>query len=380
MLLPTALVVLIAGGCNESGNGNDGAGRRVVLSAEEVHEGWFFASGDQVMILGTVNGDVYVAGGTVRIDGTVNGDVLAAGGTISINGTVTDDLRAAGGNIECNGSVGKNVSIAGGSLQVTKDAEIGGGLLAAGGEIHLGGSVQHDVMVTGGEAQLSGLIGGNVKFSGGGITTIHGARIQGGLQAVVANADRAQIDPGTVDGTVEITVTKPDTRGFILGLSPIRFWLKLIWALSLIVSAIVLILLTPVTVGNAGQTVWLHPWWCLLLGFAGFLLTPIVAVALCATFIGLPLGLFLLTLYFWFLYLSQMILGVVVGQRVFMPGSTGRFILAAVAGIILVQVLTFVPYLGILVIVAGLLLGLGSIIDVLRRRLGPDVKMSPPIV
>jgi hypothetical protein len=54
--------------------------------------------------------------------------------------------------------------------------------------------------------------------------------------------------------------------------------------------------------------------------------------------------------------------------------------LAAVAGIILVQVLTFVPYLGVLVIVAGLLLGFGGIIEVLRRRLGPDVKMSPPLV
>ncbi len=375
-----ALMLIIAGGCNDSGSGNDGAGRRVVLSAGEVHEGWYFASGDEVLILGTVNGDVYAAGGTVRIEGTINGDVLAAGGTVRISGTVTDDVRAAGGNIECSGSVGKNITIAGGNLHLTKDAEVGGGLLAAGGEIHLEGSVQRDVMLTGGDAQVSGFVGGDVKFAGGGIMAIQGARIQGDLQAAVGNPERTQIDPGTVDGTVEITTRKPDTRGFILGLSPFRFWLKIIWALSLIISAIVLILVTPVAVGDVGRAVWQHPWWCLLWGVVGLLVTPLIVLAVCATIVGLPLGLFLLTLYLWCLYLSQMVLGVVVGQRVFMPASTGRLMLAAVAGIILVQVLTFVPYLGVLVIIAGLLLGLGGIIEMFRRRLGPDVKMSPPLV
>jgi hypothetical protein len=53
--------------------------------------------------------------------------------------------------------------------------------------------------------------------------------------------------------------------------------------------------------------------------------------------------------------------------------------LAVIAGIVLVQVLTFVPYLGPLVIIAGLLLGLGGTIEVMRRRLGSAERMSPPL-
>ena len=40
--------------------------RRVLLPAGEVHEGWYFAAGERVVIQGTVNGDAYVAGGNVQ--------------------------------------------------------------------------------------------------------------------------------------------------------------------------------------------------------------------------------------------------------------------------------------------------------------------------
>jgi len=60
--------------------------RRVVLPANEIHEGWFFAAGSEVVIDGTVNGDLYAAAGIVEINGTVKGDVLAAGGQVVING------------------------------------------------------------------------------------------------------------------------------------------------------------------------------------------------------------------------------------------------------------------------------------------------------
>jgi hypothetical protein len=364
-------------GC--SGDGKSGVVKRVILPADEVHEGWYFASGDQVIILGTVNGDVYAAGGMVQVDGTINGDLIVAGGSVVINGRVSDDVRAAGGNIECSGIIGKNLAAAGGSVRLSKTSEVGGGVLCAAGELSIGGVVEHHVVITGGEAHISGTVGGDVKFAGGGIATIHGARISGGLHATLENADRAQIVPGTVDGTVEITTEKRGSQNIILGFSPVHFWFKIIWALSLIVSAIVLIVLCPVTVGDVGLAVWEHPWWSLLWGFVGIIATPIIALALCATLIGIPIGVFLLTLYFWSLYLSQMVLCIVVGQRVFMPASTGRLILAVIAGIVLVQVLTFVPYLGPLVILAGLLLGLGGILEVMRRRLGSAERMSPPL-
>lgn len=373
-VLAIALMLL---GCD----GDPGAktGKQVVLNAGEVHEGWFFASGDQVLILGTVEGDVYCAGGMVQIDGTINGDLLVAGGSVIINGLVSDDVRAAGGNFECSGNIGKNLTVAGGNVHLLKTAVVGGGLLAAGGEIRVGGDVGRDVRVAGGQVQFEGIVGGNVRCAAEQVLTLPGAAIHGDLYAIVKDPRHAQIAPGTVDGSVEVTTEKPEIRGSILGFSVGHFWFKIVWAVSLLITAIVLIFLIPRSVEACGRAIWQHPGWSLLWGFVGLIVTPIAAIALCLILVGIPLGIFLFVLYLWSLYLSQMALGVVVGQRVFMPESTGRLMLAAIAGIVLVQVLTFVPYLRTLVVIAGLLLGLGGIIEAVRQRFASRARMSPPL-
>src|SRR5579872_4365636 len=107
--------------------------KEVVLRADSVHEGWYFACGDHVVIDGTVNGDVYAAGGTVIVNGKVNGDLIVAGGRVEMNGAVTDAVRAAGGNIVINGTVGKDVTAAGGQIEIGKSAVVAGNLLGAGG-------------------------------------------------------------------------------------------------------------------------------------------------------------------------------------------------------------------------------------------------------
>jgi hypothetical protein len=376
--IPLVAATLLLMGCQDETRNN--IGKRVVLPAGEVHEGWYFASGDQVILLGTVQGDVYVAGGEVQIDGDINGDLLVAGGNVTISGTVSDDVRAAGGNVECTGNIGKNMTAAGGNIHLSKSGVINGGLIAAGGDIRISGTVKNHILAAGGRTQIGGIVGGNVQYAGGQLVTLPGAQIHGSLQARVDKANQAMIAPGTVDGTVEITTKQPEARGTILGFSAGHFWFKIFWALSLIVSTIVMILLARQFVDRVGQVIWKQPWWSLLWGFVGVIAIPIIALALCVSIAGLPLGIFLLALYFWALYLSQMALGVVVGQRVFMPESKGRLMLASIVGVVLVQVLTFVPYLGILVIMAGALLGVGGIIEVIRQSYSPAaLKMSPPI-
>jgi hypothetical protein len=377
-LSPLVLTSLLLFGCE--GDLNSRVGKRVVLQADEVHDGWFFASGDQVALMGTVQGDVYVAGGEVEIDGIVNGDVLVAGGSVTIGGKVSDDVRAAGGNVECTGSIGKNLTVAGGNITVAKTAVVEGGMIAAGGDIRMAGTVQKHIVSTGGRVHISGDVGGNVRFAGGQITTLPGAKINGDLQAVLEKPDQAQIAPGTVNGTVEITTKKSEVKDSILGFTVGHFWFKIVWALSLILTAIVLILLCRGPVEQYGQAIWQHPALSLLWGVVALIATPIVAVILCVTLIGIPLGVILLVIYAIALYLSQMAIGIVIGQRVFMPENTGSLVLASIAGIALTQVLTFVPFLGMLIIIAGVLWGLGGLVEVIRQCIGHGiVRMSPPI-
>ena len=347
-------------------------GEQVVLPAGETHEGWYFAGGDRVLIQGTVNGDAYVAGGQVQIEGTINGDLLVAGGQVTISGRVADDVRAAGGLIALEGTVGKNVTVAGGAVRVGRAAEIGGGLLAAGGNLDLLGSVNREVRAASGEMTLTGKVQGNLTFTGDRLSVIQGARVGGNLHAYVEDKDRVKIADGVVSGTTEITVheVKPESR--ILGRGPWQFWFKVLWVLSLLVTALVCVLLLPKHLADVGATILHRPGMSALWGILGIILMPVAILILLVTIVGLPLGLLLLASFLWLLYVSQLTLGVALGERFFVkePKTSGKRFWAYVLGIIIIQALTLIPYVCVLINLAGVVFGVGALLLVVWDELG----------
>ena len=373
-MLDRAAAVLLAGlaiagfSCGGGSEEPPGEKRRVVLPAGEVHEGWYFAGGDQVIISGTVNGDAYVAGGMVQVDGEINGDLIVAGGSVTINGQVSDDVRAAGGSVECNGSVGKNFTAAGGSVRTGRGSQIGGGVLAAGGSIMIGGEVVRDVVLASGDATVSGRIDGDATITGDALTVLPGGRVSGDLKVITKNKDRVQIAPDAVGGTVEIVAKESRDVSRILGFRKGEFWFRVLWVMSLVATTLVWLLLFPKLLTSFGSTVLVRPGWCTLWGLAGFVAIPMGILILAITIIGIPLAVLLLAVYLWLMYISQLSLGVAFGLRALGGDGRWRFFLASVAGIILVHVLMLVPYLGVLLVIAGLILGLGSVLLLLGDR------------
>jgi hypothetical protein len=367
-VLLSLLLAVILVSCRSWDTSHDRKMRRVVLPAGEVHEGWYFAGGDQVVIEGTVNGDAYVAGGIVEVDGTINGDLLVAGGQVNISGTVSDDVRAAGGNIQINGKVGKNISAAGGSIGIGKSSSVGGGVLAACGNLSVSGTVTRDVRVAAGNMSMSGTIDGNVDFAGDNLSVLQGGRIGGNLSARVKEKENVEIAQGAVLGNVDVTTYEARPVHHILGLRPFRFWAKIVWALSLLLAGLVLTFVFPKQFRDLGLTINKLPGKSFVWGIVGLILVPIVGVILLVTLIGIPLGLLVLTLYLWMLHLSQLTLGVFVGHRLFgIEEKKGWHLFSAFAvGLIIVQALTFIPYVRFLVVVVGLIFGLGAILLVLK--------------
>jgi cytoskeletal protein CcmA (bactofilin family) len=344
------------GGIEEAPGGK----RHVTLPAGTVHEGWYFAAGDEVIISGTVNGDAYIAAGMVQVDGEVNGDLIVAGGSVTINGQISDDVRAAGGNVECNGSVGRNFTAAGGTVRTGKESRIGGGVLAAGGTIMIGGEVTRDILLASGKATVSGTVDGNATVTGEALTLLPGGRVGGNLKVITNNKDRVEIAPDAVGGTVEIVAKQPRDVPRILGFRKGEFWFRIAWVLSLIVTTLVWMLLFPRLLASFGSTVLARPGWCILWGLAAIIAIPMLMIILAITVAGIPLAFLLLAVTLWLIYISQLSLGVAFGLRALGGDGRWRLFLASVAGVILVHVLMLVPYLGALLIVAGLILGLGS--------------------
>ena len=342
--------------------------RRVVLPAGEVHEGWYFAAGDQVIVEGTINGDAYVAGGMVVIDGTINGQLYVAGGQVDVSGTVADRILAAGGMIRFTGKTGKSVTAAGGTVIVGKGATIGENFLAAGGNLQVNGTIDRDAKIGGGEVQITGGVNGSLDAAADRFTLYKGAKVSGNLNVTSNDTSKVKIADGTVLGKTTINMGAAEVKTHILGMSTGSFWLKIIFFLSLFATALVLAFVFPNQLASIGTTIISRPGTSALWGLIALIMVPIVVLLSFATVIGVPLGLFLLLLYFWFLYLSQLSLGVALAQRMLgISGKHGWSLFGAIAlGLLIVLILTFVPYLRMLVYLAGAVVGVGALVMITR--------------
>ncbi len=361
ILSSVLLLLFIAPGCGDDYHGRGDAGQTVVLPANEVHEGWYFAAAQRVILNGTVNGDAYIAAGQVEVHGTINGDLLVAGGDVEIGGTVTDDIRAAGGTIRLNGSVGKNVSAAGGNINVSPAASIGGGLLTACGNLVEGGSVQKDFRAAVGTVEITGSVGNNVDIVGGRLTVTRGANVGGNLNADLSQKDRSEIAEGAVKGTISLK-QREEHPARILGLPEGTFWLKTFWVGSLYLAGLIFFLLSRKCFADYGSLTVNRMGWSFLWGLAVVIITPIAVLILFATIIGIPLGLMVLAVYLTVLYLSQLSLGLAAGMRLFGSNVESGWILyfAFMVGTLIFQGLSLVPYLGTLLQIAALFLGSGA--------------------
>jgi hypothetical protein len=361
--LPAVLALLLVSCSGKEGVRHYEGGGTVIVPASEVHEGWYFAAGPKVIIEGTINGDLYAAGGTLEISGTVNGDLLVAGGEVNVSGTVSDDIRAAGGTVRIEGKVGKNITVAGGNVSVNRKAEILGGVLAFCGNLQVSGNVAKDLMVFGDFTGVSGNIGGDVTVHGKEFTTLPGSKIGGNVKAYLGDESGMKIAEGSVLGKAEFISSPRQQPATILGHSVGMFWFKILWAVWLFLTGLFLFAaFRKVFVRYASllreQTVPSILW-----GIAGLVVLPIAILILTLTIVGIPFAILVLDLCFWGAYFSQLSTGLLVGDLIFRNRESAGWgpFWAFTVGLLIVQAFAFIPYVGWLVIIAGLVLGFGAI-------------------
>lgn len=156
------------------------SGETVLVEAGETVEGNLYAFGNEVIIRGTVAGDLI--GGATRLvleeGGVVEGDLMAGAQSVQIDGTVEGDTRAAGFMV-----------------QVGPTGQIDGEFLAAGYSVGLaeGGVVGGDAVWTGQQGLMDGTVEGDLHFAGGGLD-LQGT-VAGDVDAAVAGANEVAPPP-----------------------------------------------------------------------------------------------------------------------------------------------------------------------------------------
>ena len=120
-------------------------------------DGW---KGD-VVIDGTVEGDLIAGAGRVTINGTVNGDLLAgAPGQVEINGEVTGDVRVGAGEITVAGTIGEDLLAGAGQIDVAGGGSVGEDLIFLAGDVRVAGDVAGSVYGSATTYSSPGSVGG----------------------------------------------------------------------------------------------------------------------------------------------------------------------------------------------------------------------------
>ncbi|MGE5615735.1 MAG: hypothetical protein ACM3X5_02355 [Bacillota bacterium] len=111
-------------------HGSDRVALGASVDIDEAVERNVFGAGGRVILNAPVGGKVRLAGGHVEIgpNAVVARDAALAGGDIVIGGTIKGDLKVAGGKVRLDGVVGGDVTAGAGTLELGPNAKIGGRL------------------------------------------------------------------------------------------------------------------------------------------------------------------------------------------------------------------------------------------------------------
>lgn len=336
-----------------------------------------FRQGDNVNFGETVRDNVYAAGGTVTIAGTIDGDLYVGGGTITIMGTVTKDVVVGGGTVIITGRVGDDLRVGGGN--VTIGGSIGGELMAGGGSVSVlpGATIGRNAFIGGGNANMAGSIGGNLKIGSDSVILGPEARVAGNFDyysSKAATIDQSAKISGATSFHQQAARNRVQVNKFPFFAFLTFWWLAGIAGMTIF--ACILFYIWRKDSENMISTAFAKPGRELLRGFILLFLTPIAAVIIMITVLGLPIGFMVMFSYAAFLMLSAVISGLLsaglLAKFVFQRKETDLNWWLILLGVLVMSIIKLIPFVGW--IISGLiyLVAIGVLGNKIYSKLEPE--------
>jgi hypothetical protein len=303
---------------------------------------------------GTVNGDVFAFVQDLTITGHVTGDVIVFARNMRISGVVDGNVRSYGQFLTITGSVGKNVMVGCEEFELDPNAKIGGTATIGGRDAVIGGDVARTILVGTDRTTINGSVGGGAKLAGNVLIIGSHARIGGPVHF------RGEEEPRVEEGaqlaspiTFEKHTRTPDYQ------KPRHYVHQaLLWGAAF-VFGLLLVLVMPGFFSTVEEEI---RSWRSLLGLLILVGVPVVAILLCVTLVGIPIGIALLLLWLICLYATQVFVGAAIGRVLLGRGEGFGPVLGRMAlGLLLLRIVVMVPILGGWVKFLVLIWGLGAI-------------------
>jgi cytoskeletal protein CcmA (bactofilin family) len=330
----------------------------VTVAANETVDDTLLAAGNIVRVEGVVNDDLLAFGGTVEVRGTVKGDLVSFAKRTVVSGTVEGRIYNFSNSLDLDGELGHSIYALAQSLHVNSRGHVGGDILVGAGDVSLEGEVNRSVTMFAGNADVSGSIGRDLTMAGDRLTLTNTARIGGNLSARVHQLENVHITDGaTIAGKRDIQVQVRKSRFT----RPRFYFYQAVWLAAAMLVGWLALLLFPGFFQASAQAVG-SGWRSLGLGAAVLAGMPVAIVVSAFTLVGLPASLMLLAVYLAAIYLAKVWVGAFLGRILLKPAGTtkGDWLLGLLAGLLILTIAEFIPYLGGLVRLGVVCLGLGA--------------------
>lgn len=344
LLLPTSLYAARA-------TSSFSAGRSLLAASSS--SGNAYSAGITVVRTANVLGDLSVFGGSVVTAATVSGDELILAGSIRSRAGVDGDLRAAGGSISVEERVGGDLTAIG--YSVSDSGRAGGSVFIIAANATLSNGASGPVTIYGNNISLSGDFANNVNIVAIGRVALAASTTIAGKLSYQAPEPAFIPESAVIIGGVEYTSASylPDAgTSRILAVISIGFFLFVRILGALILTGLLAGLFPRLAEAVAERAHTARPSRILLttlLGFAVFVVTPVLFLILALTFVGIGLALLLLISYSFIVLISIAYAGILLGSlfsRRYMKRETVLWH-DGVFGMLVLSIIALVPYIGV---------------------------------
>ena len=310
---------------------------------------------------GRVNGDLSAFCYDINLVGEVGGNANLGGYRVDLRGKVEKSARLVGSVLNVNGEIGGNLIMLGNELSVGERALVKRDLSCAGQSITIDGNIGGNLNASAARVVISGTIEGNVDITADKLLIVPPAVIKGTLHYISRN--EATIENGTTiqgEKTWKLPEEKKEEAG---GFPVFTVILKIFLFLMALITGLMLMLLFKEHTREASVQLESNFWVTLAIGCLTFLVCTAGAIVSFLVLIGIPMGMFLISVGMILFYVGKVYVSITLGRlilRSFNRTGTSALFWEFLLGLAVLTAFFQVPYLGWMIYVVTFLLGMGA--------------------
>lgn len=330
----------------------------VQISKEDSLQNQLISAGETVEMSGWLGNDFFSAARFLMLKGSVNDDAILAAQQIIIDGEVGDLLMGAGETIIVNGVIKGDIYLAAREIQITKSARIEGNAALAGPTITIDGAeVNGWLRAAGDELRLNGTVGQFSDLYSNDVT--FGEDYQAALGTTISSEETIYRENlGVIPPDLTLTVKEDPVVFTIL--------IKVGFYLSLVITGMILLRVFQKPAIDIHRFATEKFWKNTGVGLITFIGMPIAIFLLMLPVLTMPLSILLLVVYLLALFAGYLLVALTLGVMGILyfkkeEAQTSTYYWGLALGMIIIAILTNLPFIGFILNVILLFFGLGSL-------------------